>query len=49
MVTYVKNLFCGGGHLGFLIDPKINNFVNGHPMNILIKFTFNWFSGFREE
>jgi hypothetical protein len=40
---------CGGGHLGFPIGIKNNNFVEDLPMIIPGQFGFNCPSGFREE
>jgi hypothetical protein len=42
-------MYCGGGHLGFLIDIKNTNFVEDLPMIIPVQFGFNCPSGFREE
>jgi hypothetical protein len=42
-------MYCGGGHLGFLIDIKSINFVKDLPMIIPGQFDFNCPSGFREE
>jgi hypothetical protein len=42
-------MFCGGGHLGFLIGIKNRKFVEDHPMIIPRQFGFNCPCGFREE
>jgi hypothetical protein len=42
-------MFCGGGHLGFLIGIKNSKFVEDLPMIIHGQFSFNFPSGFREE
>jgi hypothetical protein len=42
-------MFCGGGHLGFLIGIKNTHFLEDLPMIILGQFGFNCPSGFREE
>jgi hypothetical protein len=47
-VLYAE-LYCGGGHLGFLIGIKNRDFVEDLPMIILGQFGFNCPSGFREE
>jgi hypothetical protein len=35
-------MFCGGGHLGFLIGIKNRKFVEDHPMIIPRQFGFNF-------
>jgi hypothetical protein len=42
-------MYCGGGHLGFLIGIKNRNLVKDIPMIIPGQFGFNCPSGFREE
>ena len=42
-------MYCGGGHLGFLIGIKKIKFVEDLPMIIPGQFGFNCPSGFREE
>jgi hypothetical protein len=42
-------MYCGGGHLGFLIVIKIIYFVEDLPMIIPGQFGCNCPSGFREE
>jgi hypothetical protein len=42
-------MYCGGGHLGFLIDIKNIPFVEDLPMIISGQFGFICPSGFREE
>jgi hypothetical protein len=42
-------MYCGGGHLGFLIGIKNIKFVEDLPMIIPVQFGFNCPSGFREE
>ena len=42
-------MYCGGGHLGFLIGIKNIKFVEDLPMIIPGQFGFNCSSGFREE
>ena len=42
-------MYCGGGHLGFPMSIKKNNFVEDIPMINLGQFGFNYPSGFREE
>jgi len=32
------DLSCGGGHLGFLVNTKIRNFVRDYLMNIHLQF-----------
>jgi hypothetical protein len=40
---------CGGGHFGFPIGIKNQNFVEDLPMIILGQFGLNCLSGFKEE
>jgi hypothetical protein len=42
-------MYCGGGHLGFLIGIKNTHFVEDLSMIIRGQFGFNCPSGFREE
>ena len=42
-------MYCGGGHLGFLIGIKNTHLVEDLPMIIPGQIGFNYPSGFREE
>jgi hypothetical protein len=42
-------MYCGGGHLGFVIGIKRIKFVEDLPMISPGQFGFNCPSGFREE
>jgi hypothetical protein len=42
-------MYCGGGHLGFLIGIKNSNLVKDIPMIIHLEFGFSQFISFKEE
>ena len=47
--SYVKTMYCGGGHLGFQIGIENPNFLEDLQMIIPGQFGFNCSSGLREE
>jgi hypothetical protein len=42
-------MYCGGGHLGFLIGIKNTHFVEDLPMIIPGQLGFNYPSSFRQD